>query len=56
MVSSRSEPDWQRFGLETQQPVSKPLLCRSDATDGYTETDSDENELFKEEQVCSDRS
>lgn len=44
-------PDWKRYGVETQQPVPKPVFSQNDATEEYTETDSDENELFREEQV-----
>lgn len=41
-----STPDWGRFGLETQQPS-----IGSEQTNEAEETDSEENELFKEEQV-----
>lgn len=53
MVVGGEEPDWKRYGLETQQPIPKPVLQNSSATEDYTETDSDENELFKEEQVSA---
>lgn len=51
VVGGSEEPNWKRYGLETQQPVSKPLLAQNEGTDEYAETDSDENELFREEQV-----
>lgn len=43
-----SEPDWERFGLHSQQPtISESHNDYSDVQD----TDSEENELFKEQQV-----
>lgn len=43
----KTSPDWRRFGLETQQPPGDHLSYTNEDSDA----DSDENELFKEEQV-----
>ncbi|KAF6035823.1 SLC12A8 [Bugula neritina] len=43
--SKHAEPDWERYGLQLQQPSKL-----SDADDILEDTDSDDNELFYEEQ------
>ena len=45
-----NDPDWGRFGLGTQQPPDG--LVNKSYKDADADTDSDENELFVEEQVC----
>jgi len=47
--SKHAEPDWERYGLQLQQPSKL-----SDADDILEDTDSDDNELFYEEQVVID--
>lgn len=45
-----SSPDWKRFGLDAQQPVLLPSSENKYGSD-HLDSDSEENELFQEEQV-----
>mgnify|MGYP001792077713 CR=1 FL=1 len=49
MGDTEKQPDWKRFGLEAQQPSSDPVL--ENDTDELNDTESEENELFQEDQV-----
>lgn len=49
-ADSATEPDWERYGLQAQQPS---MAEAERAYDYEQETDSEENELFKEQQVMS---
>lgn len=44
-ITKKGEPDWERFGLQAQQPTAAPAKAY------YEDSSSEENDLFKEDQV-----
>lgn len=48
VTETAAEPDWAKYGLQAQQPS---MAEAERAYDYEQETDSEENDLFKEQQV-----